>query len=557
MTSLILSDLTPISIASLDLHRLLAPVDDAAYTSRAPLSACLQGTCEDVIGEILQCVEGGDHPICWLSGSAGSGKSALSQTIAQRYDDESSLLASFFFLRGTGDRSIMTRLIPTLAYQLSISTPATARLIRDVIQKEPGIFNQSRTHQFKRLIVEPIMGTRNSILALLQWAKPGVIVIDALDECDDKDLMVEFIGAVLGAFQANRRLPFRVVFTSRVEEHIRQKLETLTACLVVHRLSLEHFDARHDHYMFFQACFSTIYEQNRRIMHDVPQPWPSQRDLDTLVKKADGLFIFATTLMNFFTEGSGLPQEKLQSVLEVEAGLDPLYMQVLSNTVHDHNFQRVIGTIMLLCEPLSITSLGRLLRLQTAHIVHSLLGTQSILMIPEDDNQAIRPFHTSLPDFLKTKSRSGKFFIDPPHHHLFIVTDCLAAMMVHPAGIFYGGVQLYAGMNWCYHFYQSFVEGREDAVIEISTMGVVAHHLEDWTSSSLKFWVNTLILNGWKNPLDQLTSLLARLNVCTMCHLLWRDHLTAILLAIVKFSWRYHKGSQKYSNQYNGWSKCI
>jgi len=220
--------------------------------------------------------------------------------------------------------------------------------------------------------------------------------------------------------------------------------------------------------------------------------------------------------MNFFTEGSGLPQEKLEGILEVEAGLDPLYMQVLSNTVHDQNFERVIGTIVLLREPLSITFLGRLLQLRTGHIVHSLLGTQSILMIPEDDNQAIRPFHTSLPDFLKTESRSGKFFIDPPHHHLFILTDCLAVMMVHPTeDIFYVGAQLYACMNWCYHFYQSFVEGRE-----ISTLDVVIHQLEDWASSSLQFWVNTVLLKGWKKQLDQLTSLLARLKVCVMC-LMW------------------------------------
>ena len=200
----------------------------------------------------------------------------------------------------------------------------------------------------------------------------------------------------------------------------------------MHRLSLESFDARRDLHRFFQARFSTIYEQNRRIMHDVPLPWPSERDLDTLVKKSDGLFIFATTLMNFFTEGSGLPQEKLEGVLEVEAGLDPLYTQVLSNAVHDHNFERVISTVVLLREPLSITFLGQLLQLRTGHIVHAHLGTQSILMIPEDDNQAIRPFHASLPDFLKTESCSGKFFIDPPRRHLFILTDCLAVMMVHP-----------------------------------------------------------------------------------------------------------------------------
>ena len=466
----------------------------------------------------MQCIKGGDRLICWLSGSAGSGKSAVSQTIAKRYDEKGRLLASFFFLRGAGDRSIFTRLIPTLAYQLSISTPATEPLIRDVIRKEPAIFRQSHTYQFKRLITEPIMAVRNSILARLPWTKPAVIVIDALDECDDKDLMAEFITVVIGSFEANRQLPFRVVFTSRVEEHIRQQLETPAARLVVQRLSLESFDACRDLHRFFQTRLSTIYEQNRRVMHDVPLPWPSERDLDTLVKKSDGLFIFATTLMNFFNEGGGLPQEKLQGVLEVEAGLDPLYMQVLSNAVHDHNFKRVIGTVVLLREPLSITFLGQLLKLQTGHIVNSLLGTESILMIPEDDNKAIQPFHTSLLDFLKTEPRSGNFFIDPPHHHLFILTDCLAVMMVHPTNdMFYVGAQLYACTNWCYHFYQSFVQGREDAVTEISTLDVVTRHLEDWASSSLQFWVNTVLLKGWENLLDQLTSLLARLKVCVMC----------------------------------------
>ena len=97
------------------------------------------------------------------------------------------------------------------------------------------------------------------------------------------------------------------------------------------------------------------------------------------------------------------------------------------------------------------------------------------------------------------------------------MTNCLAAMMVHPTDIFYGGEQLYACMNWCYHFNQAFVEGREAAIIEVLTMNVVTHHLEDLASSSLVFWVNTLIHNGWQNLLDDLTSLLARLKVCTMC----------------------------------------
>jgi len=147
-----------------------------------------------------------------------------------------------------------------------------------------------------------------------------------------------------------------------------------------------------------------------------------------------------------------------------------------------------------------------------------LLGTQSILMVPEDDNQTIRLFHTSLSDFLKAESRSAEFFIDPPCCHLSIMTDCLAAMMVHPTeGIFYGGGQLYACMNWCYHCQQGLVERREDDVIDVLAMASVMHYLEDLSSRFLHLWVNTLISEGWEKILNDLTSLLTRLQQLPNC----------------------------------------
>ena len=226
-----------------------------------------------------------------------------------------------------------------------------------------------------------------------------------------------------------------------------------------------------------------------------------------------------STWMNFFSERSGLPQEKLYIILGVEAGLDTLYMQVLSNAAHDHNVERVIGTVVLLHRPLSITFLGQLLQLQVEHIVHSLLGTQSILMVPEDDDQTIQPLDTALADFLKVESHSNNFFINPPCWHLSIMTDCLAVIMVDPTeGIFYSGGQLYACTNWCYHCLQSFCEGREEDVLDVLAMASVMHYLEDISStSSLDLWVNTLIYQGWMQTLDDLTSLLARLQVCSMC----------------------------------------
>jgi hypothetical protein len=494
--------------AASDLYGLLAPIDDAGYSRSGSVAVCLQGTREDVIGQIVQCIEDG-HPICWLNGPAGSGKSAISQTVAERYAAQGSLSGSFFFLRGAGRRSTIASIIPTLAYQLSLSIPSTKPLILDVIRDEPGIIRQSLKHQFKKLLVKPILAVRNT-------PKPVVMVIDALDECDDKDLMAEFIVVVINAFRENCQLPFRIVMTSRVEEYIRKKLDAPAARLVINRLSLQDFDARLDIHKFLRSRFSTIYEENRRIMRSVSLPWPSESDLDTLANKSDGLFIFAITLMNFISnDGSGLPQEKLQHALTADAGLDTLYAQVLSDAPHDDIFERVIGTIMLVRYPLSITFLGHLLDRRAEHIVQALLGTQSIFMIPGDDDQPIRPFHTSLRDFLMAQECSGKFYINPPIRHLFIARDCLTAITFQPEEQIYGGGQKYACLNWCYHFHKGLSEA-EDNLFDTLSSTFLTSCQNFFVSQTFDIWVNTLIAEGWSNTLDDLRSILSNLRVSTV-----------------------------------------
>src|ERR1700734_973783 len=124
-------------ITSSDINEILAPVPDAAYSRRGPVARCHPGTRENVISEIIRQVEEyGNHPICWLNGPAGSSKSAIAQAIAEPYAAQSRLAASFFFLRGAGNRSIIGRLIPTISHQLSIAIPATKPFIQNVIECE-------------------------------------------------------------------------------------------------------------------------------------------------------------------------------------------------------------------------------------------------------------------------------------------------------------------------------------------------------------------------------------------------------------------------------------
>src|ERR1700683_3382038 len=81
--------------------QLLNPVHDAAYDSIRGVDGCLEGTRQEIIGKIVEWIDGGsDQPVCWLNGAAGAGKSAISRTVARLCEGADRLCASFFFFSG-------------------------------------------------------------------------------------------------------------------------------------------------------------------------------------------------------------------------------------------------------------------------------------------------------------------------------------------------------------------------------------------------------------------------------------------------------------------------
>ncbi|KIJ95842.1 hypothetical protein K443DRAFT_11075 [Laccaria amethystina LaAM-08-1] len=207
---------------AIGLSDLLRPVSNATHTHEGPVARCDPGTCLKVITQIKQWLNGFDN------GPAGYGKSAVAQTIAEHYATEGRLLGCFFFLRGAGERSHIFGLIPILAHQISFSVPDIKSLLEKALQDEPAILGPSVSlaHQFQKLITEPIHSTTSTALpsfGVFSLAKQKIFVIDALDECNDKAEVAAFIDVLLNAFPGGRYLPFRILLTSRVEEHIQKK----------------------------------------------------------------------------------------------------------------------------------------------------------------------------------------------------------------------------------------------------------------------------------------------------------------------------------------------
>ncbi|KAJ6529472.1 hypothetical protein DFH09DRAFT_934768, partial [Mycena vulgaris] len=152
-------------------------------------------------------------PILWLHGPAGAGKSAVSQSLCQRLEEEGRLGASFFFKRGHPSRGHAKGLVATIAYQLALHLPDFNRHLSQSVERDPSLIDKSISIQLQRLILEPCRQITS--------ARALVVVIDGLDECDDYNIQEEILCSIGRAINGHQ-LPFRFLLASRPEPHIRE-----------------------------------------------------------------------------------------------------------------------------------------------------------------------------------------------------------------------------------------------------------------------------------------------------------------------------------------------
>ncbi|EGU84384.1 hypothetical protein FOXB_05103 [Fusarium oxysporum f. sp. conglutinans Fo5176] len=140
---------------------------------------CLPETRVQLLAEIDEWVTSSESKtIFWLNGMAGTGKSTISRTVAQRQLERDCLGANFFFKRGEASRGNMSKLVPTLARQLAIHIPGMISLIKNAIDADPSLPTKTLAEQFEKLFKEPL----RKLAASSSDPTSLVIVIDALDE---------------------------------------------------------------------------------------------------------------------------------------------------------------------------------------------------------------------------------------------------------------------------------------------------------------------------------------------------------------------------------------
>ena len=397
---------------------------------------CLRGTRETVLEEVESWTKDfNNSPVFWLNGLAGTGKSTIAQTIAERAFAEGRLGASFFCSRDFQDRSDLHFIFPTLAFQLAHKYPYFRSHLVSLLRTDPDIVDESLYSQMERLIVEPLQ------VANIQT----VIVIDALDECKDEDPSSAIL-SVLGRF-VNQIPNVKFFITGRPEPRIKMgfRLPLLvdsTNVFVLHEVhpSLVNDDIR----LFLGHELSELAQRHKL------DGWPSDDHVNLLCYRAAGLFIYAVATIKFLNSSTHLPTQRLEVILggpectgpegttrfDSKTTLDSLYTSILKTAFSeedpgvDSKVRSIIGAVVLLVNPLPLPGITELIGLDRKEVILFLTLVQSLLAFDEDFNQPVKPFHKSFPDFITDPSRcpDERFHISPGNLHLELATNCLRLM---------------------------------------------------------------------------------------------------------------------------------
>ncbi|KAJ2929874.1 hypothetical protein H1R20_g7217, partial [Candolleomyces eurysporus] len=290
----------------------------------------------------------------WVTGPAGTGKTAVMGSLAKRCKADGVLAATFFFASWSASigRRRKTAFIATIAHQLAQHREDLQNAISHAFEKNPGVLEKNIHVQMEILILAPL---REVISRPDRPGLRGAIIIDGLDECEaeqyhnigsrvkapparanDQDQLE--ILQVLQVASSDPSFPFRILIASRPERVFREFFDpennptSFAPKLDLH----EDYNAKGDITLFLEAQFSRI----RRRYHLLPS-WPQPGAIQTLVKNASGQFVYAATVIRFLAESpKAPPDDQLQSILAMKSAtasnpfepLDLLYSHILESS---------------------------------------------------------------------------------------------------------------------------------------------------------------------------------------------------------------------------------
>ncbi|KAF7358159.1 hypothetical protein MVEN_00864200 [Mycena venus] len=468
-------------------------------------SLCAPGTRVEIREKILEWqspqASSSEH-IFWITGIAGSGKSTLSATVVDNLGTQ--VAAQFFISRNIPETIDPNKIIPTIAKQLSEFSPAATRVIYDRLKKKG--FPSSREEQVKELLLAPIQELSKSCDVV-------IVLIDALDELQDAARSV--LQMLIPIAPKGCKLPdnIKFVITSR-PEHWANISNSKTLELAVFK----------QHPLMTASSVDEVHKfiiaKMKEIKPEDWADWPAPGELAKLSKRADGLFHYAATALQWIQEqidkhkGACKPWV-FEKFAELGIGqLEDLYKLILTSFENIdvpaqgldvmlreprlQRFRHVIGTILVLHKPLTIHQImGLLADIPEGEldVEHFLQQFRSVLIpgTTASFEEATPQIHKSFHDYITSGHAPDEFRISIGHAHFVTARSCMEVIIRAGSKPDLGqqdAVQQYSVQNWYRHLRKAVEEGAtwEDEGIHNMFGQMIEEAVVDiWKASS--WWV--------------------------------------------------------------------
>lgn len=347
--------------------------------------------------------------MAWVHGYAGSGKSALLNSIARNLENSYIPFTTFTCKRDDAERSDVQRILPTICYDLTRYYGDYQGTVSNVANQPDGrsILTGDVATQIELLFGEsPVYGIispKHARRTLIH-----VILIDALDECKDA-LQRSALAGFLRDLAYN--VPWiKIIITSRHESDI---ADVFADDNTIHRI-----DINGDEWKTSDDIRLFIENRSKHLKLNL-----SPDQVERFQERASGLFIWCTTVFRYIEESKESRTHLVASILEghpwhprdnPHAPLYLLYQRVLDSAVSRASDREMMESVLSVIfvaatrRPLSANAIANILypneenaerkgkSVWIENIINSLL---SILYI-EEGTDAVRVCHLSVLDFI-------------------------------------------------------------------------------------------------------------------------------------------------------------
>jgi len=404
---------------------------------------CLEGTRHEILDEItgwINNTEDNTSRVLWLYGEAGTGKSSIAHTIADRFKKLGRLGSCYCFDRNQMAEQRDKKIFTTIARDLADRDKQMRRELANAIHQDTSLKHTTDIlQQWKELIMKPAKKFSETM------AGPIVIMIDALDESGVAASRQHLLRILAGKLDDDEslitKLPphIRILVTSR-------PLPDITNALI----DVEHVQSK--------SMFSIPPALSRRdIFRYISRELSGLEGIgieglsNSLTSASDRLFEWARLACAYVKgdDDAGLSvKERFEALITHDREnhvplLDSMYKLTLQTvfplgqdkrSTRLDRFRSVMAQILGTAEPLPSGSLSSMRHyfidegLRKIDIEMIIKPMSALLSGTTDSSVVIRPLHASFSDFLTDNKRSGEFFIDLSHIHKELAGASLGVM---------------------------------------------------------------------------------------------------------------------------------